>query len=291
MNPTQRTVFAQDGYPIGVEVFAPVRPRAVVILAPAMGVAQRFYQPFATWLATQGIACLTFDYRGMGASRPKSLRNFSADLLDWAKLDAEAVLRFAHERFEHTPLLWVGHSVGAQIFGLIPSRHLVQGMMSIAAGSGYWRLNAAPLRYYVLLMWHVLVPLGVAVSGYFPGKRLGAVGDLPAGVAKQWRAWCLAADYMGSQSADVRKALEDTCVPVTALSFRDDEMMTLAGTQALFSLYKNAPVDIRRIDPSEYGVRRIGHFGFFRASAGAALWPIATRWVDAVLGDGRSVAA
>lgn len=44
-------------------------PRGAVLIAPAMGVKQRFYADFASWLAEQGFLVVTFDYLGMGQSR------------------------------------------------------------------------------------------------------------------------------------------------------------------------------------------------------------------------------
>jgi len=48
----------------------------------------------------------------------------------------------------------------------------------------------------VRLFWFVFVPILTPLLGYFPGKRLRMVGDLPAGVAWQWRRWCTHRDYL-----------------------------------------------------------------------------------------------
>ena len=39
--------------------------RAGVLIVPAMGVDQRYYAAFASWLAGQGYFAVTFDFRGM----------------------------------------------------------------------------------------------------------------------------------------------------------------------------------------------------------------------------------
>jgi predicted alpha/beta hydrolase len=272
-----------DGYDIAYRRFDPpddVPTRALVIIASAMGVKQDFYAPLAAWLARQGVVAFTFDYRGMGASRPKGLRGFRATILDWARFDCAALIDEARASQPELPLFWLGHSVGAQIFGLIPNREHVQAMLSIAAGSGYWRYNAAPLRYYVLSLWLVLMPLGLRFAGYFPGKKLGMVGDLPYGVAAQWRRWCLDADYLGAESERVREQLANVKIPITALSMQDDEMMTLTGTRALFSLYSHAKVEVQRVTPVDHGVASIGHFGFFRPKMQAQLWPLVSAWIE-----------
>jgi predicted alpha/beta hydrolase len=280
-------VVTADGYAIAVERHdakdegGRADVAGVAIVASAMGVTQSFYAPFARWLAAQGVATYTFDYRGVGESAPPegTLRGFRATIDDWATLDCAAVIDDASSRFPGKPIFWIGHSVGAQILGLIPNRDRVRAMLSVAAGSGYYRYNARPLRYYVLSLWAVVMPLALKLSGYFPGKRLRVVGDLPYGVAEQWRRWCLAADYLGVEGADVRDQLARVTVPITALSFQDDEMMTLRGTRALFDLYAGSKVDIQRVRPADVGVRSIGHLGFFRAKMEQTLWPMVPAWM------------
>jgi hypothetical protein len=41
----------------------------------------------------------------------------------------------------------------------------------------------------------VVAPLTLNIAGYFPGKHLRKVGDLPRGVMEQWRRWCLNREY------------------------------------------------------------------------------------------------
>ncbi len=276
-------VSAADGHSIATRYFAPSPSalRCTVVIAPAMGVPQRFYADFARWLAAHGAAVLTFDYRGTGASLPAkaSAKDVETDLKRWAELDCAVMVEEAERLHPGVPIFWIGHSVGAQLFGLIPNHARVKAMMSIAAGSGYWRYNARPLRYYVLWLWLVVVPVAVRVTGYFPGKKLRMVGDLPHGVVTQWRAWCLSERYMGDEGAVIRDLLAAVRTPITAMSIQDDEMMTLHGTRALFDLYSSANVTLRRLRPRELGVPSIGHFGFFRARGREKLWPLITEWL------------
>jgi predicted alpha/beta hydrolase len=121
--------------------------------------------------------------------------------------------------------------------------------------------------------WFVLVPVATRVFGYFPGKRLRKVGDLPRGVIGQWRRWCLNPDYAaGVEGPAVREGFAAVRLPITALSFTDDEMMSARNIQALHGLYTAAHKKMTRIAPADAGMKRIGHFGFFRAQSGEALW-------------------
>ncbi len=270
----QVTLTARDGVAIAARVYPPVGPvRGKVVIGGAMGVRQAFYARFAAWLATQGWRVTTFDYRGSGDSAPPSLRGFRADLFDWTR-DYEAAIDHAHAALPEGPLYLLGHSLGAQLPGLLENQAKVDGLLSVAAGSGYWRENALRVRLFVPWLWFVLVPLLTPLCGYFPGRTLRKVGDLPGGVVMQWRRWCLDPHYsVGAEGEAVRRAYARVRFPVLALSMSDDELMTLRGTRSLMRLYENAPSRVERIAPADLAVRRIGHFGAFRDEQEARLWP------------------
>jgi predicted alpha/beta hydrolase len=137
----------REGVPLAARLYpAEGTPRGAVLIGGAMGVRQAYYAPFAAWLAKQGYATLTFDYRGSGDSLPKgrSLRGFDADLFAWAR-DTDSAIEALAARAPGLPLYVVGHSLGAQLPGLLKQRDRIAGLLSVAAGSGYWRDNAPQL--------------------------------------------------------------------------------------------------------------------------------------------------
>jgi predicted alpha/beta hydrolase len=271
------TLTADDGTPLAVRFFEPTEGearRGAVVIGGAMGVRQDYYRAFAAWLAEQGFVVATFDYRGSGDSLPPGgrLRGFRADLFDWAR-DTDTVIEALAARSGELPIYLIGHSLGAQLPGLLQHRDRLAGLLSVAAGSGYWRDNAPQLKRMVLYFWHVLVPVGTALFGYFPGKRIGKVGNLPKGVVLQWRKWCMHPRYhVGAEGAAVRERFEAARFPVVVLAITDDELMTERGTQVLIDCYANAPRRIERIAPADVQAKRIGHFGFFREQFQATLW-------------------
>jgi len=250
-----------------------------VLIGGAMGVRQAFYRPFAQWLADQGYVVATFDYRGVGDSRAASLRGFDADLFAWAR-DTDAAIDALTRRAGEVPLYVVGHSLGAQLPGLLRHRDRIAGLVSIAAGSGYWRDNAPRLKRSVLYFWYILVPLATTLFGYFPGARLKKVGDLPRGVVLQWRRWCLHPRYhVGAEGDEVRERFEGARFPLVALSLTDDELMTERGTRVLVDCYANAPRRVERVAPADVAARRVGHFGFFRDAFAPTLWARTAGWL------------
>jgi predicted alpha/beta hydrolase len=278
---------ASDGFELSGTLHGdPATARGAVLIAPAMGVAQGYYAEFAQWFAAQGQLVLCFDYRGMGASRPpehaQSLRGFEADIHTWARHDAAAALDWLRAQAPaERPLRWIGHSLGGQILGLLPNRGLVDRAVTVASGSGYWRENSPQLKRMVWWLWYVLVPVTLPLAGYFPGKRLKKVGDLPRGVMQQWRRWCLSPHYMMSEGGEaLRRQYGELRAPILSLSFTDDEFMSGRNIESLHSFYSGAPRTMHRFAPADIGVRRIGHFGFFRPQFQGTLWTRLTAWLE-----------
>jgi predicted alpha/beta hydrolase len=267
-------VTAADGARIAARFFAPPEaPRAAVLIVSAMGAPQGYYRPFAAWLAAQGYLVATFDYRGIGRSRPKSLRGFKADIVEWAERDCAAMIEAVLARAPGAPLIWIGHSLGGQIVPMVPNRERIAKIVTVATGSGYWREYAPAMRPFGWWLWFVAVPLATRLFGYFPGRRLKKVGDLPKGVIEQWRRWCMHKDYAaGAEGPAMRARYAAVKTPIVSLSFADDEYMSLANTKALHGLYSGAPQRLKRIAPRDIGEKRIGHFGFFRPKQEQALW-------------------
>jgi predicted alpha/beta hydrolase len=84
-------------------------------------------------------------------------------------------------------------------------------MLTVASGSGYWRDNAPPTKRKALLWWWCIQPVITALCGCLPGKRLGLIGDLPAGVVWQWRRWCMHPSYSLGVEASVHAKAMPRC--------------------------------------------------------------------------------
>ncbi|MFP5304791.1 MAG: hypothetical protein ACLGI7_03070 [Gammaproteobacteria bacterium] len=54
------------------------------------------------------------------------------------------------------------------------------------------------------------------------------------------------------------------------------------AVETLAAFYRNAEVVLQRIEPRQYGVAAIGHFGFFRSSMPRAAWEETADWLRAV---------
>jgi predicted alpha/beta hydrolase len=287
--PQQSITFnAADGFTLHGRLYGDAAHcKAALLIVPAMGVPQRFYADFAQWLVGQGLAVFTFDYRGIGASRPAamkhSLKGLKADVTLWAEQDTAAALAWLDAHLpKATPLHWLGHSLGGQIFAMVPGRERVSRIVTVGVGTGYWLHQTLKVRSYVWWMWFVVAPLALKLWGYFPGKRLKKIGDLPHGVMDQWRRACLRPDYLvGLGGERMRADYAAVQAPILSLSFTDDEYMSARNTAEMHAFYASAPREMRRFSPQDVGAERIGHFGFFRARFAPTLWPQVSTWLSA----------
>ncbi len=260
----------------------PGRPaQRAVILAPALGVPQTFYKRYAQWLADQACVVYTFDWRGMGQSAPASLKGYKAKLTDWALLDAPAIMDAVAQAHPGLPLSWFGHSMGGILYGLMPQHPAIDRVVTLGSGSGYAPHLARPLRYGMGLFWNVLVPVSVRLNGYFAGRRMRAVGDLPRGVVAQWRRWCQHPEFLMSEGAHVKAAYASVKTPITVVMVADDEMATRRGIKAVHEHYKQAALRWVTLKPRELGVKAIGHFHFFHPKAGPRVWSVSLPWLGA----------
>lgn len=273
------SITAADGFVLGASYYPAAQPRAQLLIGAATGVPQGFYRRFAEYAAQRGFSTLTLDYRGIGHSKPASLRGFEMYYLDWATLDLAAAVEHLKAQSD-LPLFMVGHSFGGHAFGLLPNHQQIAGLYTFGTGAGWhgWMPRAEQLR--VRLMWSVIAPLLVARKGYLAWSAFGMGEDLPAGVYRWWKRWCRypnyffgdpnLADSMSERFAAVRS-------PLTAANALDDLWAGPASRDAFMQHYRNAPYQPRTIDSHAEGLGAIGHMGYFRQSC-QPLWDEALNW-------------
>ena len=90
--PEERILCTADGVQLTAVHYRASVVRAHIVVAGATGVPQGFYRRFAEFCRAQGYHVLTLDYRGIGRSRPATLKGFRMDYLDWARQDLAAAI-------------------------------------------------------------------------------------------------------------------------------------------------------------------------------------------------------
>lgn len=292
MTPEALVIPAADGVSLAATRFPPAatggRPSTVVLL-PATGVKRTFYERFATFLAQEGHEVLTFDYRGIGGSRPARLRGFRATMQGWAR-DADAVVDWARERPGERSVSAIGHSFGGQALALMSTTPVLDAAVTVAAQSGWWGHWPRPSRYRLALFWYLLLPVLSPLLGYFPAKRLGVSEDLPRGVALEWARWGRNRDYFSGEPKRTRPDFERLTAPLLAISFADDRFAPRPACDWLAARFVRAETTRWHLEPGDLGVAAIGHFPPFRESFRDSLWRRIAGWLVAARERGRSAA-
>lgn len=263
--------------------FWPARstPIGSVIVNPATGVLARFYHYYADFLAGEGFDVLTYDYRGIGLSRPESLKGCGYRWREWGEQDFDAALRHMDAARPRQPLHVVGHSIGGYLPGLSPKAGRIDRMLTMGAQYAYWPDYASGHRLRLFLKWHVVMPALTAAFGYFPGKRLGWLEDLPAGVANEWsfRGARMERTHPAEERGGVLRRFEAVTAPILAVTMADDDIGTVAAIRRTLNYYRNAKVQQVLLKPQDYGLAAIGHFSLFHARHRQDFWRDSLRWL------------
>ena len=282
---------APDGFTIGGFVWRDQitdgSARPVVIINPATSVLCRYYFRFATFLFRHGFDVITYDYRGIGESRPRRLRGFEASWADWGRLDFEAVLQHADTSFPGQPIDVVAHSAGGMVLGLAPSNPLIRRVFTVGAQCAFWRDYAPDKRLRMLAKWHLFMPLLTALFGYFPGKRIGWIEDTPKDIVRDWvssperlrDSWRKGSRTHSDDSFVLEQQFAAITAPILAFSVTDDEFATVPAIDRLLANFVNCSRMHLRITPDSIDEPRIGHFGFFHSRFEEKLWSIPLQWL------------
>lgn len=249
-----------------------------VMINSAMAVEQYLYFKYARFLASHGLTVITWDYSGFGQSKSNDQ---SISINSWVQ-DYENVVNYCRSQFPHYELLAVGHSLGGQIQGLVSNNGQIKASLNIASGVGYWGHFPFFHQIKMLFAWYLLFPSLVKIMGYLPGTLLGASQHIPKAAACQWRRWCLHPEYFcDEQNQPIKGNFQDQRKMLFVVFTDDHSLTTLNASRGLQKYYNQADIEEWLIEPKQYGVNQIGHFGFFSSKAPSALWAKTVDWLKA----------
>lgn len=274
-------VVARDGVHLSATWYAAKNPHEkVVLINPATGVRQQYYSDFAKWLASEGFQVYTFDYRGIGNSRPEDLTDALYDMHDWS-VDIDAMISHINKAHPLSQLIIVGHSIGGQLIGMSNLAKQAEAFIMIGSQTPYWKnYTGWRMKLKLLWFWYIAIPVLTKLFGYFPASRLGMFEDLPAEVAKQWSRWARNRNYIFDELPAGQKSFEALHQSTLMISFSDDTLAPLDAVHDLQHFYKNLKVEHWHLTPEDVLKKKVGHFGFFRKDMEAVLWREAIRWIE-----------
>lgn len=274
-------ITASDQYSISATLFEPEAPNGKLLLInSATGVKQQVYFGFAKYFTENGFTVLTYDYRGIGCSKPENLKKFNANMRIWGTLDYKAVTRFVKEQYPNFQKFGLGHSVGALILGMNEDSEIFEKLVFVATQKAYVGNLHFKTKIESYLGFGLAQPISTKVFGYFPAQWFGLGESLPYGVAFDWQTLILnkkSTNKLLEKTPNFSKNLTQNTFVIHA---EDDSWVTEKGMHTLMEeTYPNLKPVYREIKISESEKHEIGHINFFR-SFNKNLWKIPLNWIE-----------
>jgi predicted alpha/beta hydrolase len=269
------TIMAADGYKLAAMFGVPVSASAgTIIISSAVAVRKEFYISFANYLIQNGYNVLVYDYRGVGGSAPASLRSSKAYMHEWGIFDMNAALNYIVDEKGFTNIIWLGHSIGAQLVGCLEKKQHLQKVIAVNAALGYWGYFPFPMRAVVWALWYIISPVLVNIYGYGTMKKVKWGEDLPRNVLMEWRDWCMSKHYYRVFLKDYFNAdkFYDFKRPLTFVYTSDDYIANDKTVTLMTRFFPNAPQEIRKLSVTEFTTYKVGHTGIFRKKFQNNLW-------------------
>jgi predicted alpha/beta hydrolase len=274
----KKKIRTKDGRTIGATCYLPETANGKsMIIAPAAHVIQREYESFAIFFQQLGYTVITFDYRGVGESAPAKLKGFDAGLQQWAVQDADAVIRFVRSSFQNQELIYIGHGIGGELIGLAQASQYINRLILVSSSLSCKKLWSWKGRLRITVM-KTIVRLTNNWFGYFPGKRLGFLRDLPKGVAHEWANWC--DNPNGLFDVFPENNYRKLQVPLLAVSFSNDWQTPENAVKCLLSYFSGSCITWHHIHPHNKGLKKRKQYCFFELSMKSITWIVLQQWLN-----------
>ena len=268
-------IITKDHYSLAAHLFEPqISNQKVLLINSATGVKQQIYFSVAQFFADHGFTVITYDYRGIGLSKPHKMRGFEASMRVWGTTDYKALTDYIKSNFEDYKKYCLGHSVGALILGMNPDSEIFEEFIFVGTQNAFVGNLRLKTKIEAYLGFGIVQPLFTVLLGYFPASWFGLGESLPSGSAFDWRILILnkkSTNNLLEKSADFSKKLKQKVLVIWA---EDDAWLTEKGVKSLLeNTYANLRPTYRHIYTSESEKGEIGHVNFFR-SYNRKLWKI-----------------
>ena len=274
-------ITCEDGFILKGHLFTPEQPKAAIMIGPATGIKQQFYFSFAKYLCENGYAVVTYNNRGIGASKGKSINDGNPSLTNWGKQDMTAVLDFLKTEFPTLDYHLVGHSAGGQLIGLMKNALDIKSVFNFASSSGSVQYAKYPFKLKSAFFLGPFIHACNLFFGHTKSQWVGMGEPLPKNVGKEWSRWCYGKGYV---AVDLDTKIKEHYY--NELSFdslwvhaTDDDIAIYENIKDMIRVFPNIDAEIVTLNPKEQGFHDIGHMKFF-SSKRSKLWPLALDWLN-----------
>jgi len=268
-------LITKDHISLTIHLFKPEKSNGKLLLInSATGVKQQVYFSFAQFFSEQGFTVITYDYRGIGLSKPKHMKGFKASMRIWGSEDYKTLTQYIKTEFSDYKKYCLGHSVGALILGMNEDSAMFDEFIFVGTQNAFVGHLKLRTKIEAYLGFGIVQPLTTVLLGYFPAHWFGLGESLPKNCAYDWRTLILnrkSTNRLLEKIDDYSKNLTQNVFVIRA---EDDVWLTEKGVLSLLNdTYPNLKPSYRLVKTSESDKKEIGHVNFFR-SYNKKLWNI-----------------
>jgi len=268
-------LITKDRVSLAVHLFRPEKSNGKLLLInSATGVKQQVYFSFARFFSEHGFTVITYDYRGIGLSKPEKMKGYRASMRIWGSEDYKTLTQYIKTEFPEYKKYCLGHSVGALILGMNEDSIMFDEFIFVGTQNAFVGNLKLGTKVEAYLGFGIVQPLTTRLLGYFPANWFGLGESLPKNCAYDWRTLILnrkSTNKLLEKIDDYSKKLTQKVFVIRA---EDDVWLTEKGVLSLLSnTYPNLRPSYRLVKTSESEKKEIGHINFFR-SYNKKLWNI-----------------
>lgn len=244
----------------------------IVIICSATGVLQGYYGKFASFLSKNGFTVYTFDYAGIGLSKNNTLKKFDITLSDWAVNDIESVFKFIKNRHKNLNIHCICHSIGGQLLGLVPSNKILKNVVLVTVQNinhNFWNGFG---KIKTFLNYHILIPFFTHLFGFLPSKKFMKMENLPKSMALEFASWGRKKNHVFDLKEKKLLFHHQITKNITSYSTENDNFAPKKAVDWMTDKYNKGNCIRKHLNPIDYNVKNIGHFGFFKSKFKHTIW-------------------
>lgn len=270
-----------DQLSITAHLFLPeISNGKLLLINSATGVKQQLYFSFASYFSEKGFTVITYDYRGIGLSKPVRMKGFKASMRIWGSVDYKVLTDYIQLHFKEYKKYCLGHSVGALILGMNEGSLIFDEFVFVGTQNAFIGNLRYRTRIEALLGFGIVQPLTTGLLGYFPANWFGLGESLPKNCASDWRTLILNRKSTNRLLEKTQSYARELKQRVLVIRAEDDGWLTEKGVKSLLEdTYPNLKPVYRFVETSESKQGEIGHVNFFR-SYNKNLWDIILNEID-----------
>lgn len=233
-------------YQVPIEVFSAKEESnyTPLLMLPAMGMAARYYRPFAQKLAEQNIPVYLFEQRGHGHSSMRPGRQCNYGFKEYlADIDTAVNWLQQHHSFNKINLL--GHSLGGHLASCFTAVNPDRVAKIILTGCASPYHKAFDRKTSLLLqgLYHS-IPVMNKLLGYYHGDFTGFAGKESQQLMLDWRHLVKHNRYRAKGvEYDFEHALKDFNGNILSLQFSEDIYAPPTPSQLVLDKYPAAKIE------------------------------------------------